>query len=220
MTTRINQCYTCKGLESLNITNNPTYIINDPNIGKNDCANIIVNIKGENKMVTGAMGYLPLHAQKKSPKHKKYDTFNARTETIKERTLWRNAINKYHCAIPVAGFYKWEIIGWQKNPYIVEHQNNEITYLAGFFNYVENEVGENVAYRFAILTSSYQVPELPNNTRMPFKLEAHHVASWLNHKITRDIVKSYNFMSHNIRRVSRALENRDLKNLETINYVG
>src|ERR1035437_5841766 len=55
---------------------------------------------------------------KKSLKELKLATFNARAETIMDKPFFRSAFKRTRCLIPASGYFEWQTIGKEKQPYI------------------------------------------------------------------------------------------------------
>ncbi len=63
-------------------------------------------------------GYLPSWA-----KDKKSMNINARSESICEKTTFRDSFKTKRCIIPVNGFYEWEVKDKEKVPYFIKNIN-------------------------------------------------------------------------------------------------
>ncbi|NOY37266.1 MAG: SOS response-associated peptidase [Chlorobi bacterium] len=64
----------------------------------------------------------------------RYKTFNARAETIFEKSSFRKPAASYHCLIPVSGFYEWHEAPFGKIPYYMYKKKEKVFALAGLYN--------------------------------------------------------------------------------------
>lgn len=83
----------------------------------------------------------------------RYKTFNARSESIKQKPSFSSSFRSKRCIIPVRGFFEWQHIGNGKIPWYIYHSENEILSIAGIYdNWIENNTGE-VFNTFSIITT-------------------------------------------------------------------
>lgn len=109
-------------------------------------------------------------------------TFNARSESVAQKSAFSSSIKSKRCLIPVKGFYEWQHKGKKKIPWYVYHHNNEIISIAGLYDaWIENKSGQ-VFTTFSILTTdaNEMMAEIHNSAkRMPVVLEKSSEAAWL-----------------------------------------
>mgnify|MGYP000912402755 FL=1 len=96
--------------------------------------------------------------------------FNARSETVLEKNMFRNSILHRRSVVPCTWFYEWN-----KNKEKVTFQRKEepVMFLAGFYNYY----GED--QRFVILTTEADEVMAPVHDRMPLILNADQIEKWI-----------------------------------------
>jgi putative SOS response-associated peptidase YedK len=47
---------------------------------------------------------------------------NARSETVREKPAFKNAIRRRRCLIPADGYYEWQVTGSRKRPYFIHRR--------------------------------------------------------------------------------------------------
>lgn len=97
-------------------------------------------------------------------------TINARVETLMEKPVFSRAARSRRCVLPATGFYEWDR---EKNRFAFELKNQPILYLAGIYDYYENQ------RRFVILTTAANASMAPVHDRMPLIIPPDRVESWI-----------------------------------------
>jgi len=64
---------------------------------------------------------------------------NARTETVFEKPMFRNAIKRRRCIIPVDGFYEWQQGPLRKQPWHIGMADGSVFALGGIWEYWARE---------------------------------------------------------------------------------
>lgn len=108
---------------------------------------------------------------------------NARIETIKEKTTYKESFEKRRCVVPVDSFYEWKKIGNQKIPYRISTKDQKICSLAGLWDVWVNEKGEEIG-SYTIITLPANEFMLPIHDRMPAILDMETEKLWLNDALT------------------------------------
>lgn len=105
---------------------------------------------------------------------------NARSETVLEKPMFREAFVKRRCIIPANGFYEWkkEASKKKKDKYFLHLPNTPVLYMAGFYNVYE-KYGTCLP-GFVILTTAASPSVQAIHDRMPVIIEKHEQESWLN----------------------------------------
>lgn len=104
---------------------------------------------------------------------KKTLIFNARSETVQERPMFRYDFEKRRCLVPAAKFYEWKkISAKQKEKYEFFTPGN-ILYLAGIYH--KDPTGD----RFTILTREAEGCMAGVHHRMPLILDRKDIGNWL-----------------------------------------
>jgi putative SOS response-associated peptidase YedK len=73
-------------------------------------------------------------------------TFNARSDTVASKPMFREAFKKRRCLIPASGYYEWQSIGKEKQPWYFTRNDGEPITIAGLHEAWNNpETGERTA---------------------------------------------------------------------------
>ena len=106
--------------------------------------------------------------------------FNARSESVFEKRMFRNSVSQRRAAVPVSWFYEWNK---NKEKFTFTKEGSRILFLAGFYGRYED--GE----RFVILTTQANASMAPVHSRMPLVLEREQVREWiLDSKKTKELL--------------------------------
>ncbi len=95
---------------------------------------------------------------------------NARAETALEKKTFRDSVLHRRCVIPARHFYEWDA---SKNKVSFFREDSPILYMAGFYNWFEEET------RFIILTTQANASVSPVHHRMPLVLEKNELETWV-----------------------------------------
>ena len=88
--------------------------------------------------------------------------FNARSESVFEKRMFRDSVSQRRAAVPVSWFYEWNK---NKEKFTFTKEGSRILFLAGFYGRYED--GEH----FVILTTQANASMAPVHSRMPLVLE-------------------------------------------------
>ena len=106
--------------------------------------------------------------------------FNARSESVFEKRMFRNSVSQRRAAVPVSWFYEWNK---NKEKFTFTKDGSRILFLAGFYGRYED--GD----RFVILTTQANASMAPVHSRMPLVLEREQVREWiLDSKKTKELL--------------------------------
>lgn len=96
---------------------------------------------------------------------------NARSETIFERPMFRAAIRRRRCIVPVSGFYEWSRVAGAaaKVPYCIRPADHGLMQLAGIYESWKDASGARVS-TFAIVTCEASDQLHPVHHRSPVML--------------------------------------------------
>jgi len=112
----------------------------------------------------------------------RFQTLNARSETVFEKPSFRNSIKTRRCLIPSTGFYEWQHEGKKKIPWFIGIKDTDIFSMAGIWDeWVNLDTGE-IFRGFSILTTkANSIMEKIHNTkkRMPVILLPEYERDWL-----------------------------------------
>ena len=96
--------------------------------------------------------------------------FNARSESVFEKRMFRDSVSQRRAAVPVSWFYEWNK---NKEKFTFTKEGSRILFLAGFYGRYED--GEH----FVILTNQANASMAPVHSRMPLVLEREQVRDWI-----------------------------------------
>ena len=65
---------------------------------------------------------------------------NARSETIREKPAFKNAIKRRRCLVPADGYYEWQVSGGRKRPHFIHRRDRQPI---GFAALAETWIGPN-----------------------------------------------------------------------------
>ena len=106
--------------------------------------------------------------------------FNARSESVFEKRMFRNSVSQRRAAVPVSWFYEWNK---NKEKFTFTKEGSRILFLAGFYGRYED--GD----RFVILTTQANASMAPVHSRMRLVLEREQVREWiLDSKKTKELL--------------------------------
>ena len=106
--------------------------------------------------------------------------FNARSESVFEKRMFRNSVSQRRAAVPVSWFYEWNK---NKEKFTFTKEGSRILFLAGFYGRYED--GEH----FVILPPQANASMAPVHSRMPLVLEREQVREWiLDSKKTKELL--------------------------------
>lgn len=104
---------------------------------------------------------------------KKTLIFNARSETVQERPMFRRDFEERRCLVPATKFYEWKKINAKQKEKYEFFAQNEILYLAGIYH--KDPAGD----RFTILTREAEGCMVGVHHRMPLILHKKDMGRWL-----------------------------------------
>ncbi len=96
--------------------------------------------------------------------------FNARQESVWDKVLFQNGIQRYRAVIPAVHFYEWNAAKEKNEFYRTDHS---VLYLGGFYDTWGSEE------EFVILTTQANESMIRIHDRMPVILEEDEIETWL-----------------------------------------
>lgn len=64
-----------------------------------------------------------------------FKAFNARSETVLEKPMFRQSIKRRRCALPIPGYYEWETTEDGKQPWMMSAAGADPLFMAGLFEF-------------------------------------------------------------------------------------
>ena len=106
-----------------------------------------------------------------------YKLFNARSESVFEKPMWRNIISTNRCLVPANGFYEWKQLTDGKHPYYIHLRNECVFSFAGIWE-TWTHAGH-VWRTYSILTTTPNKELKYIHVRMPVILQRSDEQLWL-----------------------------------------
>lgn len=142
--------------------------------------------EGQYAMSLARWGFIPVWWSEPKPPQR---TFNARTEDIFQKPMWKTPIKKHRCLIPMQGWYEWpekdsvdENTGevFKKGqPYFLHVPATSVIYAAGIYNILGSE-GEPKTMTCSMLTTAASASIQPMHHRMVVVMGNDQLNHWLN----------------------------------------
>jgi len=103
---------------------------------------------------------------------------NARSETIREKPAFKNAIRRRRCLIPADGYYEWHVSEGRKRPYFIHRRDGHPFGLAGLSETWVGPNGEELD-TVAIVTAPASADLALLHHRVPVTIAADDFDRWL-----------------------------------------
>jgi putative SOS response-associated peptidase YedK len=147
------------------------------NIGPSQLEPVIVERNGAPQVEVMKWGFIPRWA--KDPKSIfRYKTFNARSEGIFDKPIWKKAIRQTRCLVPANGFYEWKDTDNGKQPFFITPSVNPLFSFAGLYGRWQDQTGFEWG-TYSIITTQPNKDMSPIHDRMPVILQPDDEATWL-----------------------------------------
>jgi putative SOS response-associated peptidase YedK len=115
----------------------------------------------------------------KTLKEFKLATFNARSDGIATKPMFRDAFKRRRCLIPVSGYYEWQTIGKEKQPHYFTRKDGEIVTIAGIHEaWIDILTGERIRSCSMVITEPNRLVASVHD-RMPVILEKGDFETWM-----------------------------------------
>lgn len=112
----------------------------------------------------------------------KYNTLNAKAETIFESKMYKSAIRQRRCLVICSGFFEWREHKKKKYPYFITLKNDDVFVFGGIYNQNTDKSTGEISGSYAIITTSANdlMSEIHNTKkRMPLIIEPENIEHWL-----------------------------------------
>ncbi len=132
-------------------------------------------------------------------------TFNARSETLKQKGIFKDAFARRRALVPIDGFYEWKQVGKLKQPLHITLQSHRPFCLAGLWDTWRSPAGLEVI-SFSIVTTQANDFIRAIHQRMPVVIAPANRHTWLTddaHAI--DLLKPWNGEAMTALEVSQAV---------------
>jgi len=155
-----------------------------------DCAPIITprqNVDTDADFLSNGIGY-PVHVVKWGfPVNKGKPLINARSETVREKPMFKLPFAKRRCLIPARGFFEWKDAENSKKriKHYISFTDLSMIYLAGIYWFFKDNNGVLSPY-FTILTTEANEDIKMIHNRMPVIIKDEYKEIWLSENTEND----------------------------------
>lgn len=110
--------------------------------------------------------------------------FNARSEELEDKPMFRRALEKRRAIVPASGYYEWKKVGDQKIPHYIHPADGSPLFFAGLYEWWKDpskpdDDPDKWVLSFTILTRD-SIGNLGSiHDRMPLFLDVDHADAWL-----------------------------------------
>lgn len=116
-------------------------------------------------------------------KNRKFkELINARSESVEEKPMFRNAFKEHRCVVIASGYYEWQetTVGKEKAkiPFYLSYKDNQPLILAAIWDRCEKEDGV-IQTGFTFLTTSPNAFVKKYHSRMPVIIDYQKLPLWL-----------------------------------------
>ncbi|MGA1828002.1 SOS response-associated peptidase [Microbacterium sp.] len=110
--------------------------------------------------------------------------FNARSEELEDKPMFRTSLEKRRAVVPTSGYYEWKQVDGAKIPHYIHPADGSPLFMAGLYEWWKNPaLADDDPVRwmlsFTILTRDSIGPLGSNHDRMPLFLDPDHADAWL-----------------------------------------
>lgn len=148
------------------------------NVAPTQPAPVVILRDGSRRVEMMRWGLVPHWAGKGS---KPPLMINARVESVQDKPMFRDALQRRRCLVPADGFFEWKHEGHGKSatkqPMYMHRPGNQLFAFAGLWARVRTDAGEQVS--FTIVTGPPNELVAPIHDRMPIVLDPSAYAAWL-----------------------------------------
>ena len=116
----------------------------------------------------------------------RYQTFNARAETITQKPSFRKPIQSNRCLVIASGFYEWQHRPEGKIPHYVYLKDHKIFSFAGIYDVWTNHMTGEISFTFSIITTraNSMMEKIHNSKkRMPVIINPAQESTWLDRNV-------------------------------------
>jgi len=132
---------------------------------------------GERELAIMRWGLIPFWAKDTKIA---YSTINARAETLTTSPVFREAVKRRRCLIPVEWFYEWQLVdGTNKQPYAIALKDTDLFTFAGLWETWKDKKTDTVVQSYTIITCDPNGLMEPFHDRMPVILHPRDYDRWL-----------------------------------------
>ncbi len=109
---------------------------------------------------------------------------NARVESIEDKRVFKDALERKRCLVPADGFFEWKRAGKVSHPMFIHPEPRHFVAFAGLWARAKTEAG--LLHSFTIITGPANDLVRPIHDRMPVLLDRSTWAAWLDPTLPPD----------------------------------
>jgi putative SOS response-associated peptidase YedK len=114
-----------------------------------------------------------------------YRLINARSETAATKPAFRSAFRQRRCLIPADGFYEWQKLGKEKQPFYIHRRDGQPLAFAGLWEHWHGAEQDRIESCTILTTTANDLLQSLHD-RMPVVLSPKDYARWLDPKTPKD----------------------------------
>jgi len=145
------------------------------NMAPQQMAPVITRSHGQNETYLMKWGLVPFWAKESSIGSR---LINARWETLHEKPAFKHLLRRKRCLVPADGYYEWQKVDKQRQPYRIVLPSHAVFGLAGLWDEWTGIDGEKLT-SFSIITTNTAAGVSKLHDRMPFIIARDQEAEWL-----------------------------------------
>jgi putative SOS response-associated peptidase YedK len=146
-------------------------------------ATIVEDRAGQRRLTAQRWGLLP-----PTPRRTKNPLINARAETIRVNPLFRAALERRRCLVPVDGFYEWQRLADRRQPYFIRPLDGGPLTLAGIWAPRGETPAGAVVGTCSIVTTTPLSEISWLHDRMPLILTSSQWTAWLDPRTPGSVI--------------------------------
>jgi putative SOS response-associated peptidase YedK len=158
------------------------------------------------------------------PRRLGVSTINAKAESLMEKPIWREPLERRRCLVPADGFYEWQKFGAKsRQAWAIALKGDEPFAFAGLWDRWRSRDRKTEVESFAIITTEANELTAPMHDRMPAILMARDYERWLRRddgvRLPIDLLRPYESERMRAWRVDAAVGNTKNNSRELIEPV-
>jgi putative SOS response-associated peptidase YedK len=153
------------------------------NIAPTQPAPVVILRDGTRLVEMMRWGLVPFWAGKAGAK-KPPLMINARSESLDDKPMFRDALQRRRCLVPADGFFEWKHDGKHAQPMYIHPEPRRLFAFAGLWAKATTDGGDQLS--FTIITGPPNELVKPIHDRMPVVLDPSAYAAWLDPSVDAD----------------------------------
>ena len=169
------------------LTSAPSNLEPSYNVCPTQAVQTVIEREGERELVPMRWGLVPSwwkKAAKDTPA-----TFNARAESVAEKPMFRGALRRSRCLIPISGYYEWKAGPEGKQPYYFTRADGAPITVAGLWDEWRDPASGEPLKSCAMIITAANAFVSDTHDRMPVILERDGFTPWLRGEAGVELLK-------------------------------